>query len=99
MGDPKYVNVGEIEDKVIEELSEVINECTVLIKEICKSRRFGYFNFHPAEPDKKNIDRIRSEMDDCVNAFERLEIKLRQISYEQYPYIKKEVTHGKTPSL
>jgi hypothetical protein len=80
--DPKYVNIGEPEDKVIEELSEVIFECTKLIKEICKARRFGYFNYHPDEPDKLNIDRIKSEMEDCTEAFEKLEIKLRKLKFD-----------------
>ncbi len=84
MSDPKYVNIGEPEDKVIEELSEVVKECMVLMQEICKARRFGYFNFHPAEPERLNIDRIKYEMLDCVEAFERLEIKLRALKYENY---------------
>ena len=80
MSDPKYVNIGEPEDKVIEELSEVIRECTGLIQEICKAQRFGYFNFPPMEPDKLNIDRIEAEMNDCVNAFEQLKGKMRTLN-------------------
>jgi NTP pyrophosphatase (non-canonical NTP hydrolase) len=72
MSDPKYVNIGEPEDKVIEEMGE-------LLQEISKARRFGYFNYHPNEPDKLNIDRIKSEMADCVEAFEMYEKKLRLI--------------------
>lgn len=84
MSDPKYKNIGEPEDRVIEELSEVVKECMCLMQELCKARRFGYFNFLPSEPDKLNIDRIKAEMDDCVEAFERLEVKMRSLKHEYW---------------
>ena len=84
MSNPKYANIGDPEDKVVEELSELIAECTNLIKEICKARRFGYFNYHPDEPPKMNIDRIKGEMSDCVESFERLEVKLRMVQYDHF---------------
>jgi hypothetical protein len=80
MSDLKYADIGEPEDSVIEECSEVIGECSTLIQEICKARRFGYLSFHPDDPDKKtNIDRIRAEMSDCVDAFDKLEVKMRKL--------------------
>jgi hypothetical protein len=91
LSDPHYVNIGEPEDKTIEELIELLEEFETasstirrLVIEICKARRFGYFNYHPADPEKLNIDRIKYEMSDCVEAFERLEVKLRAVSYEHF---------------
>lgn len=75
MSDPKFENIGMPEDKVIE-------ECSELIKEICKARRFGYFNFHPLEPMRKNIDRILSEIQDVRKTLEILEGKLMTMKYE-----------------
>lgn len=87
MSDPKYINIGTPEDKIIEELSEVI-------KEICKARRFGYFNFHPAEPETLNIDRIRREIDDCIEAFEYYEIYLREILHNHFEVAIADVKKG-----
>ena len=90
MSDPDYVNIGEPEDKVIEECVEVIGECSKLIQEICKARRFGYLGFHPEDPDKRiNIDRIRAEMSDCVDAFEKLEVKMIKLRHDNTNEVKK----------
>lgn len=40
MSDPNFEHIGTLEDKLIEELSE-------LIQAICKAKRFGIDNFHP----------------------------------------------------
>ena len=60
---PEYADAGSIEDRLIEELSE-------LIQIITKARRFGYFNTcpegggKPREVGKMNIDLIREEIAD-----------------------------------
>lgn len=62
----------KLENRTIEELSE-------LIKEICKARRFGYYDFHPDEPNKLNIDRIKDEMQDCIIIITEYKKKLLEI--------------------
>ena len=54
--DRDYKNVGKLEDRVIEELSE-------LIQSICKYRRFGLKNYHPITKIV-NIDQTKSEIKD-----------------------------------
>ncbi len=77
MSDPKYVNIGDPRDKVIEEGSELIREVTVLIQEICKARHFGMFSSHPVDqPDKPNIIRILDEMSDTEQAISKLRVFL-----------------------
>ena len=56
--DGKYKDVGEIEDRVIEELGEVIQA-------ISKARRFGYFNWHPDRPVSNNLSEILDEIKDA----------------------------------
>ena len=76
LSNPTFENIGTPEDKAIE-------ECSELIKEICKARRFGYFNFHPSEPDKINIDRILYEIVDVQKTLNALESKLLTMKYEE----------------
>ncbi|HYC87227.1 MAG TPA: hypothetical protein VEB86_18475 [Chryseosolibacter sp.] len=61
-----------------------MEECSELITSICKAKRFGWFNFNPKNPIELNIDHVFSEMDDVVEACERLEVYLRQIKFEYY---------------
>ncbi len=84
MSDPKYINIGTPETKVIEECSEVITECSKLIKSVCKAQRFGWFNHHPNCPDITNYDAVKAEMEDVVEAFERLEVNLREFKQKHY---------------
>jgi NTP pyrophosphatase (non-canonical NTP hydrolase) len=63
MSDPKYKHIGHIEDKLVEELSE-------LIKAIMKARRFGYFDYHPNTPDISNLQKIMMEIEDVTDRME-----------------------------
>lgn len=58
MTDPKYRLVGAVEDRVME-------ECSELIQAICKARRFGLENYHPRDSEKvSNRQLILNEIDD-----------------------------------
>ena len=72
--DPKYKNIGNVDDHVIEECSEVI-------KAIIKSKRFGLYNYHPDTPHTNNKQKILDELND-------LGIVLTE--YRQYLYEHKE---------
>jgi phosphoribosyl-ATP pyrophosphohydrolase len=62
----KYIDIGELDDKVIEECSEVI-------KAICKIKRFGLLNHHPNFPDKNNLTDVLDEISDLRYALNRYE--------------------------
>ncbi len=64
--DKKYEAMGNIDDKVIEECSEVIHA-------ICKAKRFGIEDWHPNTPKICNARLILNEIDDLkrrLNAYE-----------------------------
>ena len=73
MSDLKYIKIGDPETKAIEECSEVI-------KAICKGQRFGWLNFHPDRPDRTNAIKAIEEMTDAVVAFECLADKLQNLT-------------------
>lgn len=77
MSDPRYANVGHPVDRVIEEVGE-------LLQAICKARRFGLHNSHPDRPERTNLDDIRYEMEDCNEAFAKLEVWLKEERYKHY---------------
>ena len=66
MSDPRFVNIGEFDDKLIE-------ECSELIKAICKAKRFGFDGYHPDRPDKNNAQEILDEIEDVRRAINELE--------------------------
>ena len=63
----EYINIGSPEDKVIEECSEVI-------KEICKAKRFGIDNVHKG---LTNRDRILDEIADLRYALDTYEKEIQ----------------------
>lgn len=73
MSDPKYKHIGSPVTKLIE-------ECAELIQALCKAERFGWNNHHPVRPGRTNMDDIRSEMADVVEAFEVLQ---RYMNFEE----------------
>jgi NTP pyrophosphatase (non-canonical NTP hydrolase) len=58
-----FINIGQPEDKLIE-------ECSELIQAIIKAKRFGLFNINPLT-NISNIDRIKSELADVEYAIEK----------------------------
>jgi len=64
MSDPKYINIGRPETKLIE-------ECSELIQALCKCERFGWDNFNPKD-GVYNFDRVMSEIDDVELAIKNL---------------------------
>lgn len=54
---PDYQQVGTPSTRLIE-------ECSELIKALCKAERFGLFDYHPATPDVTNRDAILAEIAD-----------------------------------
>ena len=73
MSNPRFKNVGS-------PLTRVVEECSEVIQEACKIDRFGWFNYHPNDPRKtRNIERIKREMDDVLNAFNELEKFMRNL--------------------
>lgn len=59
MSHPDYAHVGDIEDRVLEELGE-------LIQAISKARRFGYSSKHP-ETGISNYEQVTFEMSDVCD--------------------------------
>lgn len=68
--DEKYRYTGEIEDKTMEECSEVI-------KAICKAKRFGYENTHPTK-GILNWQLILDEINDVENCIKVLKDKIKE---------------------
>lgn len=70
MSDPRYKHIGNPVDKLIE-------ECAELQLALCKAKRFGWWNFHPDRPGTSNLEDVKREMDDVVEAIERLSEDMR----------------------
>ena len=66
-------------------LTRVVEECAEVIQIACKIDRFGWFNYHPDDPNETpNIDLLQREMNDVVEAFEVLEKHLKAIKKQHY---------------
>ena len=72
MSDPKFVDIGSPETRVIE-------ECSELIKALCKVDRFGWFSYHPATLGFSNLRQVESEMKDVIAAFADLKRKIKKL--------------------
>lgn len=64
--DVKYINIGTVEDKLIEECAEVIQS-------IIKIKRFGPLNYHPDRPHSNNLKEMFSEIEDLKLAIKNIE--------------------------
>ena len=56
MSDPKYAHIGRPAIKLIE-------ECSELIKAVCKGDRFGWEKHHP-DRDMSNLEELINEWED-----------------------------------
>ena len=61
--------------------TNVIKECSEVIKEICEAQQSGWFNYHPAHPKETHAATVMKKMDDIVNIMEELEAWIRKESY------------------
>ena len=62
--------VHEIYRKIGTPSMRIIEECGEIIKATMKCERFGCYNWNPAdEKKKKNIENLRDEVVDLVEAF------------------------------
>lgn len=65
MSHPEYKNVGDPAMRLVE-------ECSELIKAVCKGQRFGWGNHHPDCPDIDNLQDVDAEMTDVIEAYNDL---------------------------
>ena len=70
MSHPKYKHIGDPAIRLIE-------ECSELIKSICKGQRFGWSSFHPDLPKITNEDKMDAEMKDITEAYNDLKKRIR----------------------
>lgn len=77
MSHPQYKDIGS-------PVTRMIEECSELTQALCKADRFGWFNFHPDHPNDTNLDDVRREMDDVLEAMNKLDIHLRELMFERF---------------
>ena len=70
-------------------LTKVVEECSEVIKMACKIDRFGWFSYHPDDPDKVlNIELLQREMDDVIATFTTLDKHIMELKTKYYKYNK-----------
>ena len=67
----KYKDIGTLEDCLLEELGE-------LIQAVCKAKRFGYAEFHPARPHSNNAIEVWEEIKDVELRCKQMKAVLRK---------------------
>jgi len=65
MSHPNYKHIGTPEDRMIEEVGEILQA-------IGKGKRFGWNHHHPDRPDATNLSELSKELDDLFEAFKDL---------------------------
>jgi len=69
MSNPKYKHIGDPAIRLIE-------ECSELIKIVCKGRRFGWDSHYP-DREIDNESEMDAEMKDVIEAYDDLKKRIR----------------------
>jgi NTP pyrophosphatase (non-canonical NTP hydrolase) len=72
---PQFKQIGSPAMRLVEECGEVI-------KATMKGERFGWHSFLPGQPGITNLSRLRSEIEDVMEAFRDLELGLGEQAVE-----------------
>ena len=65
-------------------INNVIEECAELTQALCKAQKHGWWNYHPERPTSSNYEETLHEMEDVIEAIEKLNVYMRQLCYEHY---------------
>lgn len=76
MSHEDYKDIGNAEDRLIE-------ECSELIQIIAKAKRFGLDSHHPKDPSKTNRDLILAEMEDVRDAISEYRGEIYTYAYKK----------------
>lgn len=71
MSHPKYSKIGNIEDRLVE-------ECSELIQAVCKANRFGWTLCHP-KTMKTNARQALEEIEDVERCIAEIKPKLQKL--------------------